>query len=188
MQRRLLSFINQHREQFPSDSLTQLVETIPLTEISDDWVRALLNMISRHCKSKQKESIATDRGNRLTNVEPIYTFSSSSQSSLKDLFLALQSKWSPSAIKIEMEEDMICEPDMKHESVSLDMDMAEYQTQPKVYSQSQLQNIGFSSQRTSFDTSFISQRNHFLEGHKQVKYSYMFEPAAMAGSAFCINY
>ena len=129
-------------------------------------------MISRHCKSKQKDSIATDRGNKLTSVKPIYTFSSASQVSLKGLLLALQSKGSSSAVKIETEEDMICESNVKDESVRLDTDMAEYQTQPKAFDQSQLQNIGFSSQRTNFDTSFISQRNHILEGHKQVKNGY----------------
>ena len=168
MQRRILSFIHQHREQFPSDGLAQLVETIPSTEISDDWVRALLNMIGRHCKSRQIESSATDGGNEPKHEEPIYTFCPSSQSSMKDLLLALQSKGLSSVVaQTKTEDDMICESDMKDESVrpSMDMDVEEYQTQQKAFNQSQLRNIGFSSQRASFDTSFISQRNPILEGY-----------------------
>ena len=175
MQRRILSFIHQHREQFPSDGLAQLVETIPSTEISHEWVRALVNMIRRHCKSQQIESNARDRGNEPKHAEPIYTFCPSSQSNLKDLFLALQSKGLSSVVaaQTKTEEDMICESDMKDESIrpSMDVDVEEYQTQQKAVNQSQLRNIGFSSQRASFDT-FISQRNHILEGHMQVRHRY----------------
>ena len=189
MQRRILSFIHQHREQFPSDGLAQLVETIPSTEISDDWVRALLNMIGRHCKSRQIESSATDGGNEPKHEEPIYTFCPSSQSSLKDLLLALQSKGLSSVVaQTKTEEDMICESDMKDESIrsGMDMDVEEYQTQQKAVNQSQLRNIGFSNQRATFDTSFISQRNPILEGHMQVKHRCTCMSLLLWGLTFCM--
>ena len=156
MQRRILSFIHQYWNQFPQDDLVRLIESIPSKEISDDWIKVLVNMIRRRCKYQGK-----------TFSESIYTFSPASESNLKNFDLALQARGVSLGFRSDTlekslnikTEDMICDSDKEDDSMEAASVEETEQTLP----------MEFSSQRPSFEKSFLSQRSHFLEGDMQVK-------------------
>ena len=186
-QRRILSFIHRHREKFSVDVLVHLIDTIQSKQTADEWVSTLLRMIHQYCKSQQRDKInAMDEGTEKKKLdvrysEPVYTFSPSSQSTLKDFFTTLQSMQPSSVqspimpesdVKIKTEEDY----NMPDEAMVMDVDVDESPTEMKPFIQSQSRNISWtrSQLRCNFETSFISQRSCFLEEEEMQVNIYMF--------------
>ncbi len=182
LQRRILNFVHQHRDEFPKGSLHRLVEATQDEPITDGWTRTLLQMIKLHCFSEQVHDPETPH-------EPVFNFSQSSQQMLSELFVALHPNDSPAtAMEIEPQthqgvsvedtktqaeeaENNVCQFDIMDVDAFFTEDEEEEAADAELsqpVSLSQRRPVFAASQRATVDTSLLTQRTAFLEHDLQV--------------------